>query len=80
MSMPRARPRGIPPPIPPRGRGRPPPMIKPRGMAPRPPPPRLINNIITERPFRPPSQPPDFSGVILFTNGEPVAMYNSGGE
>merc|ERR1711998_391831 len=38
------------------------------------------NNIITERPFRPPPQPPDFSGVILFTNGEPVAMYNSGGE
>jgi hypothetical protein len=38
------------------------------------------NGIITERPFRPPPQPPDFSGVILFTNGEPVAMYNSGGE
>ena len=27
--------------------------------------------------FRPPAQPPDFSGVILFTNGEPVAMYDS---
>ena len=27
--------------------------------------------------FRPPAQPPDFSGVILFTNGEPVAMYVS---
>eukprot|EP00945_MAST-04E_sp_MAST-4E-sp1_P002517 g2517.t1 len=27
--------------------------------------------------FNPPAQPPDFSGVILFTNGEAVAMYDS---
>ena len=44
--------------------------------------PDVVNNsgIITQQPFRPPPQPPDFSGVILFTNGEPVAMYNSGTE
>ena len=44
--------------------------------------PDVVNNsgFITQQPFRPPPQPPDFSGVILFTNGEPVAMYNSGTE